>query len=78
MVKKYSVVIVQKSRSDKITTTHIQAYGRSEYEAFGYAVKHRIFQIDGTIVFMNAFDCDKKPSIDNWETITAEEKDQTN
>ena len=71
-MRRYSIVIAQKE-NESVDVVHIQLYGRSEYEAIGYAVKHRMIH-SGKILFINAFNCDKKPEKSNMEMILSEDK----
>ena len=71
-MRRYSVVIAQK-KNESVDITHIQLYGRSEYEAIGYAVKHRMIH-SGKILFINAFNCDCLPEKSNIEMILSEDK----
>jgi hypothetical protein len=71
-MRRYSVVIAQKE-NESVDITHIQLYGRSKYEAIGYAVKHRIIH-SGELIFINAFNCDCLPEKSNIDMILSEDK----
>lgn len=70
----YCVVIVQQSIANEITVTRRKTYGRSEYEAIGYVLKHSIHYTDGYIVDVGAVSCWNKPELgDNRKAIRESE-----
>jgi hypothetical protein len=71
-MRRYSIVYVQE-KGEGVDVTHVQAYGRSEYEAIGYVLKHRIIH-SGKVLFVNAFNCDKLPENNNLSMVLKEDR----
>lgn len=60
----YVVVIVQK-KNEEITTTRVKSYGRSQYEAIGYVLKHNVIFQYGEITDCGAVSCWDPPEKGN-------------